>query len=177
MSRSFEEGAIDAELLGQLLDQHGAALALYAAQWTDSPEDCVQEALVELARQPTAPDHIIGWLYRVVKNRALNAARGARRRRERETRSIAGRFEITTQPASLDRDDTADMLEALDELEPGDREIVVMRIWGGLTFEEIAKSLAISVTSAHRHYGQALLKLRQKMESTCSTETNQKTLN
>jgi len=177
MSRSFEEGAIDAELLGQLLDRHGAALALYAAQWTDSPEDCVQEALVELARQRTAPEHVVGWLYRVVRNRALNAARGARRRRERETRSIAGRFEVAKQPASLDRDDAADMLEALDELDPADREIVVMRIWSGLTFDEVAKTLSVSVTSAHRQYGRALLKLRQKMESTCSTETNQKTLN
>ena len=43
-------GPIDAEQLGRLLDEHGAALALYATQWTDSPDDCVQEALVELAR-------------------------------------------------------------------------------------------------------------------------------
>ncbi len=69
-------GPIDAEQLGRLLDEHGAALALYASQWTDSADDCVQEALVELARQRQAPDHIVAWLYRVVKNRALNAARG-----------------------------------------------------------------------------------------------------
>ncbi len=49
-------GPIDAELLGRLLDEHGAALALYASQWTDSADDCVQEALVELARQRQAPD-------------------------------------------------------------------------------------------------------------------------
>ena len=42
-------GPIDAELLGRLLDEHGAALALYASQWTESADDCVQEALVELA--------------------------------------------------------------------------------------------------------------------------------
>jgi len=42
-------GPIDAELLGRLLDEHGPALALYASQWTDAADDCVQEALIELA--------------------------------------------------------------------------------------------------------------------------------
>ncbi len=72
-------GPIDAEQLGRLLDEHGPALALYAAQWTDDPDDCVQEALVELARQRQSPDYVVAWLYRVVKHRALNAARGDRR--------------------------------------------------------------------------------------------------
>src|SRR6185503_17221915 len=71
-------GPIDAELLGRLLDEHGPALALYATQWTDAADDCVQESLVELARQAKPPEHAVAWLYRVVKNRALNAARGER---------------------------------------------------------------------------------------------------
>jgi RNA polymerase sigma-70 factor (ECF subfamily) len=177
MSGSFEEGAVDAELLGRLLDCHGAALALYAAQWTDSPEDCLQEALVELARQPEMPTHVVGWLYRVVRNRALNAARGARRRREREARSIAGRFVIGSQPAAFDRGDVFAAVEALEHLDPADREVIVMRIWGGLTFEEIAMTLSISVSGAHRQYGRALENLRQLLEPTCSTETNRKSSN
>ncbi len=174
MSGPFEEGAIDAELLGRLLDRHGRALALYASQWTDSPDDCVQEALVELARQRAVPEHVVGWLYRVVKSRALNAARGARRRHERESRSIARRFEVSRQPASFDRGDATAVVEALDHLETGDREVIVMRIWGGLTFDEIAAALSTSISSAHRQYGRALEKLRQLLESTCSTEENRK---
>ena len=38
-------GPIDAEQLGRLLDELAPALALYAAQWTDAADDCVQEAL------------------------------------------------------------------------------------------------------------------------------------
>ena len=38
------------ELIGRLLDRHGAALELYARQLCQCPDDCVQEALVELAR-------------------------------------------------------------------------------------------------------------------------------
>jgi RNA polymerase sigma-70 factor (ECF subfamily) len=174
MSGPFD-GAIDAASLGQLLDRHGAALALYAAQWADSPEDCVQEAFVELARQRQVPEHVVGWLYRVVKNRALNSARGARRRRERETRSIAGRFVIERQPATFDRAEATAVAEALEQLSADDRELIVMRIWGGLTFEEIAAGRSMSISSVHRHYGRALENLRQILESTCLTETNRKT--
>jgi RNA polymerase sigma-70 factor (ECF subfamily) len=177
MSGPFEEGAIEAELLGRLLDRHGPALALYAAQWTDSPDDCVQEAFVELARQRTAPAHVVGWLYRVVKNRALNAARGARRRREREAKSIASRFAIDRHPATIDRDDAMVVVEALDGLTAGDRELIVMRIWGGLTFDEIAAVQSIAVSSAHRQYARALENLRQLLEPTCSSEAKRKTWN
>ena len=110
-------GPIDAELLGRLLDEHGAALALYASQWTDAADDCVQEALVELARQPQVPEHVVAWLYRVVKNRALNAARGARRRRERESRAMAERFAVAQQSAAFDRGDSIAAIEALEQLE------------------------------------------------------------
>src|SRR6188472_671983 len=85
-------GPIDAEQLGRLLDEHGPALALYAAQWTDTADDCVQEALVELAKQRQSPIHVVAWLYRVVKHRALNVARSDRRRRERESRAMVERF-------------------------------------------------------------------------------------
>ena len=165
-------GPIDAELLGRLLDEHGAALALYASQWTDAADDCVQEALVELARQPQAPDHAVAWLYRVVKNRALNAARGSRRRRERETRAMADRFAVVQQSAAFDRDASLAAIEALEQLETDDRELVVMRIWGGLKYDEIAVALAISTSSAHRQYERALTKLRQILETPCSTNTN-----
>jgi RNA polymerase sigma-70 factor (ECF subfamily) len=172
MSGPTEEGTIGAELLGQLLDRHGPALALYAAQWTNSADDCVQEAFVELARQRQAPQHVVAWLYRVVRNRALNAARGARRRRNRETRSVAGRFVATGQSASFDRIESLAVVEALDHLETNDREIVVMRVWSGLTYEEIATALSISTSSAHRQYERALEKLRQLLESPCSTNEN-----
>jgi RNA polymerase sigma factor (sigma-70 family) len=171
MSGPFEEAAIGADQLGRLLDRHGAALALYAAQWTDAAEDCVQEALVELARQPRLPEHVLAWLYRVVKNRALNVARGARRRRERETRSISLRFEASNQ-AIFDRTEMLAVVEALDRLEPDQREIVVMKIWSGLTYAEIASALSISISTAHRQYERALVTLRKSLESPCSTNVN-----
>ena len=151
-------GPIDAELLGRLLDEHGSALALYASQWTDAADDCVQEALVELARQREAPEHVVAWLYRVVKHRALNAARGARRRREREARVMADRFAASQQPAAFDRADTMAVIEALDAL-GGERSrnhcdadlgrFDVRRNRGGADHIDIERSSAIRA-SAHQ---------------------------
>jgi RNA polymerase sigma factor (sigma-70 family) len=169
-------GPIDAELLGRLLDVYGASLALYASQWTDAPDDCVQEALVELARQPHAPEHPAAWLYRVVKNRALNAARGARRRRERESRAMAERFAAGQRPEEFDTYDVHAAMEALSQLDAGDRELVIMRIWGCLTYDEVGVALGISTSSAHRQYARALAKLRKILESPCSTNANQNEL-
>jgi RNA polymerase sigma-70 factor (ECF subfamily) len=166
-------GPIDAEQLGQLLDEHGPALALYAAQWTDSADDCVQEALVELARQAQRPEHVVGWLYRVVKHRALNAARGERRRKEREARAMTDRFAVTASSAAFDTFDAMAASDVLAQLEAEERELVVMRIWGGLTFDEIAIVLAISTSTAFRQYERALTKLRNLLESPCSTNKNQ----
>jgi RNA polymerase sigma-70 factor, ECF subfamily len=164
---------IDAELLGRLLDEHGPALALYASQWTDAADDCVQESLVQLAQQRKAPDHVVAWLYRVVKNRALNAARGARRRRERESRAMADRFGGSHPSTAFERYDAMAATEVLARLEPDERELVIMRIWGSLTFDEIAESLGVSTATAHRHYERALTKLRGILESPCTTNKNQ----
>lgn len=172
MSRPFEDSAIDAALIGRLLDEQGPALALYAAQWTDAADDCVQEALVELARQPSLPKHVVAWLYRVVKNRALNAARMDRRRRAREGHLAVQRLLLSRQSHSVGLADTDDVVRALEQLPSNQREIVVMRIWGSLTFDQIAAATSVSPATACRQYQQALVTLRQIVESPCSTKAN-----
>jgi hypothetical protein len=42
---------VDPELLARLMAQHLAPLRLFAAQWTDAPEDCVQEVCLQLWRR------------------------------------------------------------------------------------------------------------------------------
>ncbi len=44
------------------------------------------------------------------------------------------------------------------------REIVVLRIWSQLSFEEIAEVTAMSKTSVFRTYAEALEHLRKRLE-------------
>jgi RNA polymerase sigma-70 factor (ECF subfamily) len=69
------------EILGRLIDEHAAALVLYARQWCATPEDVVQEAFLKLIAQKKPPDRLVSWLYRVVRNAAIDASRSAERRR------------------------------------------------------------------------------------------------
>jgi RNA polymerase sigma factor (sigma-70 family) len=149
---------VDAAGLAELFDRHAAALALYAQQWTATYDDCVQEAFIELARQPQAPDNPAAWLYRVVRNRSLNAARSARRRTTHE-QFAAG--EPRFSGAGAGPDAKLELTDLLSRLNPADREIVVLRVWGQLSWEEIATVAGGSKSSAQRNYVQALQQLRK----------------
>src|SRR5690606_8458424 len=153
-----------AELIGNLLDQHGAALALYAAQWSPTPDDCVQEALIELARTRPLPDQPVAWVYRVVKCRALNSARAQRRRTEREQQVWTSRLSSLA-PRSLE--ERTELLDALNQLTIESREIVLLKVWGNLTFAEIATVTECSASTIHRQYQAALETLREKWTTPC----------
>jgi RNA polymerase sigma-70 factor (ECF subfamily) len=126
--------------LGQLLDRHAAALELYARQWCRAPEDVVQQAFVQLARQRPAPVNAVTWLYRVVRNGAISASRSERRRQRHESSAAesARSWFIPVDAGESEPDlDGAAAGAALAGLDQETREIIVAHLWGGLTFEEI----------------------------------------
>jgi RNA polymerase sigma factor (sigma-70 family) len=156
-------GAIGPDDLGRIFDEHAPALVLYARQWCDTPEDVVQDAFVKLARQPVLPDRIGPWLFRVVRNAAINARRNDRTRRKIEARSSSGAEAWFT--SDDDRIDALEVTRLLGELELETREVVVARFWGGLKFEEIAQLQGCSVTTAHRRYQSGLALLNKRLEN------------
>lgn len=157
-----------AELIGNLLDQHGAALALYAAQWSPTPDDCVQEALIELARTKPLPQQPVAWVYRVVKCRALNSARAHRRRSEREQRAWESRLSLVGASTS---EEQVELLDAVSQLSEQHREIVLLKVWGNLTFAEIAAIIECGPSTIHRQYQTALETLRKKWGAPCPVTT------
>jgi RNA polymerase sigma-70 factor (ECF subfamily) len=160
-------GAIGPEPLGRLYDAHAAALRLYACQWCDGADadDVVQEAFVILARQSTLPDQVAAWLHRVVRNAAISAGRSQRRRLKREARASSREAWFTLVDDQLDAQSATHLLAELD-LEC--REVIVARLWGGLTFDQIARLQGCSLTTAHRRYQDGLVRLHQRLERPCS---------
>ena len=154
--------AVGAKELAELLDRHAAALELYAASWTSRPEDCVQEAFIELAATEERPHHLVAWLYRVVRNRALNALRADRRRTAHE-RQAADQLRIGSD-ARNDRLEQEELAALLDELSSEQREIVVLRIWGGLSWQQIAELTETSSSTAQRRFVAVLEILRKRLE-------------
>jgi RNA polymerase sigma-70 factor (ECF subfamily) len=162
---------VDQSLLSRLLDEHGPALVLYAQQLCNWPEDVVQEAFIRLMRQRPAPDNIVPWLYRVVRNEALNSSR-ASARRARHERAGASHSTCWFVPPSDDAIDSRSATEALEMLPSDEREVIVLRIWGGQSFEEIAELIGKSTSTAHRRYEQGLALLREKWRVTCPDKSN-----
>jgi len=154
------------ELLAQLIDAHTAALELFAAQWSKAPADVVQEAFVELARQPKRPDNVAAWLYRVVRHRAYDDRRAESRRRRRET-FAAAENEPWFRPTSAGQIVPQDATEALRELPDELREVVVARIWCGLTFEQIGEITETSAATVFRRHREALPLLRSQLGIAC----------
>ena len=150
----------DHELLSRYLDEHSAALVLFARQFCDVPEDVVQEAFIQLMQQRPVPNNVVGWLYRVVRNGAIKALR-AQTRRVRHEQAAADCRESWFKP-SIERElDAATVTAALERLPVDDRELFVLRVWCGRSFEEIAELIGKSTSTAHRRFEAALATLRR----------------
>ena len=155
------------EEMAELVDAHVDALLLFARQWSadGAAEDVVQEAFLKLVRRVQAndpPHDAVAWLYRVTRNGLITLHHGDRRSRAREERVAAERpkwFEPSVE-TQLDGMRAAEQLQAL-PIEQ--REVVVARIWGGLSFEAIAELTNTSRSTAHRRYLSAIDALRKSL--------------
>jgi RNA polymerase sigma-70 factor (ECF subfamily) len=152
--------------LARLIALHAAPLVLYARQWCDEPEDVVQEAFVKLACQAARPPQDpVAWLYPVVRHGALDASKRARRRQRRES-AAARPVRWFVEPA-VDGLDAETAVAALQRLPPEQREVIVARHWGGLSFEQIAATVGCSASTAFRRYGAGVEILRQYLGVSC----------
>jgi RNA polymerase sigma-70 factor, ECF subfamily len=158
-------GTLSPEQVGEWFEIEARPMTLYARQWLDldQAEDVVQEAFVRLMQQSAAPAHIKGWLYRAVRNLALNRLRSQGRRQCREEMAAEDRppwFELDPGVALDARQAEA----ALRAMSAEDKELITLRIWGGLSLEQIASILGWSTATVFRRYREALNRIRTQMQ-------------
>ncbi|MBL9125532.1 MAG: sigma-70 family RNA polymerase sigma factor, partial [Planctomycetaceae bacterium] len=129
------------------------------------PEDAVQECLLRLMREQPLPDRPVAWMYRAVRRRALTAARSAQRRRSHE--QAASRNHEWFEASLADVVDAKAAAAAVAQLPSEEREIVILKLWGGMSFAEVGDLVGCSASAAHRRFGAALNRLRIAMGETC----------
>jgi RNA polymerase sigma-70 factor (ECF subfamily) len=156
--------------VARLIDAHAGPLVLCARQWCAEPEDVVQEAFVKLVREKPPPADAVAWLYRVVRNGALDAAKMARRRQRRE--STAARSVRWFVEPEVDGLDAQTAVAALERLPAEQREVIVARHWGGLSFEQIAEVVACSASTAFRRYTAGVEGLRKHLGVPCPNRSS-----
>ena len=143
-------------------------LLLYARQWLPTgadAEDAVQTGFIRFWRkQPDALPSEYPLLFAAVRTAALDLLRGEdrRSRRENEFHLEYGAGEPALFDHPLERKEEAEAVEqALKRLPPEQREVLVLRIWGELTFAEIATALGDSINTVASRYRYGLEALRK----------------
>ncbi len=158
-------------VLGALFDltaQRLVRLAVAITRHQPDAEDAVQTALVKVARAPhrlAAADCPWAYLLRMVRNEALMIAR----RKQRWFSAPTGTVELSdlTTYCKVDRLEQEESfraaLAALRTLPAEQAEVVVLKIWEGLTFAQIGELLDISLHTAASRYQYALAKLARRL--------------
>ncbi|HEX8911834.1 MAG TPA: sigma-70 family RNA polymerase sigma factor [Humisphaera sp.] len=163
----------DPSSLAALFAAHGAALVLYAravlpADDRPAAEDVVQEVFASLleragsGRRLDVPPAPAAWLHRCVRNACLDTRRSAFRRRRWERAAAADRADWFD-PRPGDLVDAADAQRALAGLPDDLRQVVVLRLWSGLTLAEVGEVTGAPVSTVHDQYRKAIGLLRRAM--------------
>jgi RNA polymerase sigma-70 factor, ECF subfamily len=120
------------------------------------------------------------WLYRIAINQARNRWRWWRRRRRADTVSLetsesadgfpiglrlADNTQADPEQAALQRERESSLRKALRSLGSSYREAVILRDIEGLSYEEIAATLEISLGTVKSRLARGRLELRRKLES------------
>jgi RNA polymerase sigma-70 factor, ECF subfamily len=158
----------DPSELQRLYDEHAQALFAFLLNLmrneTDT-HDVLQEIFIRLARQPellgTARNER-SFLIRLAHNAAIDLMR---RRGTREKYNEQACLDLVF-ASTADPDEAAfrsALADALGKLPEEQRTVVHLKLWEGLTFEQIAKVLEIPVNTAASRYRYGLDKLRERL--------------
>lgn len=161
----LKEFGVDA--LGALFDLTSHRLVRYAVTLTRNQhdaEDCVQAVLVRVAREPDLLASVaFPWAYllRMVRNEALLI--GRRRRLRPEAGNLCD-LVTNRRVDELEREETQRQVwSALRTLPPAQAEVVVLKIWEGMTFAQIGQILETSSNTAASRYQYAIEKLSRRL--------------
>jgi RNA polymerase sigma-70 factor (ECF subfamily) len=156
--------------LERLYDRHAQALFAFLLNFTrheDDTRDLLQEIFVKIGRQPDllrpARDER-AFLLRLAHNAAIDLIR-RRGARDRYHEQFGSESLPVFAPASHPDEQAFrdELAAALGELPPDQRAVVHLKLWEGLTFEQIADALGIPPNTAASRYRYGLDKLRQRL--------------
>ena len=156
--------------LERLYDAHAPPLFAFLLNFTRDEadtRDLLQEIFVKLAREPKLLAGVReerAFLIRLAHNAAIDLMR-RRGTRERTKENFAAETVSIFAPAENPDEEffRAELSVALAELPPEQRAVAHLKLWGGLTFEQIAAALDIPPNTAASRYRYALDKLRARL--------------
>ena len=159
--RFFSRRRSQVDEVQALYQQHGPGLLLYACSLLGrkhAAEDVLQQVFMKLLEQNVIPEEPKPYLFRAVHNGALNLLRSESK--HVELADIEPWFEAPRQDHAARIALTVELMRIPEE----QRQVLVLHIWGGLSFDEIGTVIAVSANTAASRYRYALQKLRASMQ-------------
>jgi RNA polymerase sigma-70 factor (ECF subfamily) len=157
-------GAGDFAALEEVYDAYSTAIYRQAVSIlgsTADAEDVLQDVFLQLVRRSGGPiQDLKAYLLTAARHQSCSFLR----RRRHDERGCAAEASLTVSEDGPERfADRHVLREALQALPSAQREVVVLKVYEQLTFEEIGKAVKASVNTVASRYRYALRKLRKAL--------------
>ena len=142
-------------------DRLEAPLLRYATRMLRDPtraRDVVHDAFVRLCEAKEKPNDLAAWLFQVCKNGAIDAMR-----RERRSAPLEEAELYAVEPDAEQRRAVAEVLRAIDELPPKQREVLTLRVADGHDYRRISQLTGLSISHVGVMIHQATRSLRVRL--------------
>ena len=151
------------EKLREFYEVHRQDLFTYALSLTGcryAAEDAIQNAFCNLLRRGKAPEDLRPYVFRCVRNAAVDLLRSTQR--EAATDSI---FEILNgQSAPIPLPVQHEIEHLMQQLSEEERETILLKVYSGMTFKEIATVRGVSINTAASWYRRGIQKLQDSIQ-------------
>ena len=169
----------DRSAISQLIDRHSTRVRDYIRMMVrdrDVADDILQETLIKVVRvidegRYADTGKFLSWVLRIAHNQVIDyfrSQKGSRTVSEAEAGyNVLGtlRFaERTVEDRMVSEQIEADIRRLIDCLPEEQREVVVMRYYAGMSFQEIAEQTEVSINTALGRMRYALINLRKMIK-------------
>ncbi len=150
------------------LEQHEAALLRYSATLVGSSraQDVVQDAFMKLCAQSfeSVQGHVAAWLFTVCRNRALELRRAERRLSPLDDDDVIESADSSPGVKVERAQDMSRVGRAMAALSSRQRELLRLKVEGGLSYKEIAEVMGLSVSNVGFILHGAIADLRERLD-------------
>lgn len=169
----------DRAAISQLIDRHTHRVRDYIRMMVkdnDVADDILQETFIKAVRvidegRYADTGKFLSWILRIAHNQVIDHFR-SQKNAKTVSESDAGynmlgtlRFaERTVEDAMISSQIEEDVRRLIDRLPAEQREVVMMRYYSGLSFQEIADQTDVSINTALGRMRYALINLRKKIK-------------
>jgi RNA polymerase sigma-70 factor, ECF subfamily len=163
----------------RIYDEHVPSLFAFLLNFTrdeSDTRDLLQEIFVKIAREPDLLKNVReerAFLIRLAHNAAIDLIRRRVTRDRTKENFATERISVFAYASDPDEEFFRRELSlALGELPEEQRSVVHLKLWEGLTFEEIAEAMEIPPNTAASRYRYGLDKLRERLRPLYKEITN-----